>query len=210
MELSLLTNRVLGHTTLEERLFRTIGQWMPTGQNLPDVLQGIYFMDGNELPDDCLTLNATWEAETLSLKLPVFGPRQWTFQPSPAGRRLFSLVKALRLTYEIRFQDETLRHAIVIPTILGIRIPRWITEFTMTQTNDSRNSEAWDRRNTVFFRLIPAGGYILRKIVDGQGAKLPAFDAMLTQVQETCLVAMSSEEPDQKSASMSSVPDCQP
>ena len=182
-------------TTIEERPFKDIYTWMPTGQktNLPDILKGIFFMDGNDLPDDCLTLNSTWDAETLTLKIPVFAPEQWTFHPSEEGRRLLRFVEIFDVVYKIKFQDNTLRHAIVVPTLLGLSLPRWITEFTMTQTQDSVNGETWNRRNTIFFGLIPAGGYILRKVVDSKGQKTETFDKMLAQVQATCLVVA---EPD--------------
>lgn len=190
-----MTTLTLNHTVVEEKQFETINQWMSTGRgtDLPDILQGVYFMDGNDLPDDCLTLNADWDASNHTLQLPVFGPQQWTFHPSVAGRVLLTMVKVLKIVYEIRFEDETLRHAVVIPTLLGLRIPRWLTEFTMTQTADSMNGETWDRKNTIFFRLIPVGGYILRRIVDSKGNKTPVFAKMLTQVQETCIVLVHSD-----------------
>ncbi len=39
------------NTTIEERRFDDIQTWISTvqGTNLPEVLQGIYFMDGNKL-----------------------------------------------------------------------------------------------------------------------------------------------------------------
>ncbi|WP_299416364.1 hypothetical protein [Acaryochloris sp. IP29b_bin.148] len=190
-----MTTLTLNRAIVAEQKFETINRWMSTGQgsDLPKVLQGIYFMDGNDLPDDCLTLNTVWDAQTRTLQLPVFGPQQWTFHPSLAGRSLLKLVKILQLVYEIRFEDETLRHAVVIPKILGFRVPRWITEFTMTQTPESLKGEAWDRKNTIFFRLIPVGGYVLRKIVDGRGRKTPAFAKMLAQVQKTCIVVVNTE-----------------
>lgn len=189
-----MTTLIVKHTAVKEKELKTIDRWMLTGQGteLPEVLQGIYFMDGNVLPDDCITLNAAWDAKQLTLQLPVFGPRQWTFHPSLAGRGLLQLVKLFKVVYEIRFEDETLRHAVVIPSILGFKTPRWLIEFTMTQTEGSINGEIWDRQNTLFFRLIPAGGYILRKIVDAEGSKTPAFGKMLAQVQETCLIVVNS------------------
>ncbi|MEM8829904.1 MAG: hypothetical protein AAGE96_11155 [Cyanobacteria bacterium P01_G01_bin.19] len=44
------------------------------------------------------------------------------------------------------------------------------------------------------FRSIPLGGYILRKIVDRDGQKLPTFDNMLTKVRETCIVVRNGKE----------------
>ena len=204
-----MTTQILNRTVVEEKQFNIIDQWMPTGQgtNLPDVLQGIYFMDGNVLPDDCLTFNAAWDVKKRTLRLPVFGPQQWTFQPSSAGQVLLNLVMGLKLVYEIRFEDETFRHAVVVPTVLGFRIPRWLTEFTMSQTPESVDGEVWDRKNTIFFRLIPAGGYVLRKIVDGNRRKMSAFDKMLAQVQPTCLIVVNSGSLDKLNNVQ--VPDCQ-
>ena len=55
------------NSTIEERRFDDIQTWMSTGQgtNLPEVLQGIYFMDGNKLAEDCLTLSAcaSWNSD---------------------------------------------------------------------------------------------------------------------------------------------------
>ncbi|ELS03657.1 hypothetical protein Xen7305DRAFT_00033810 [Xenococcus sp. PCC 7305] len=182
-------------TIIEEQRFDEIQTWMPTGQGteLPDVLKGIYFMDGNKLPDDCFTMNAQWDAERLTLFIRVFDPLQWTFNPSDSGRQLLKLIQLTRLVYEIRFKDNTFKRADAIPTILGFRLPRWIVVFEMNQTEDSVDGSTWDRRNRGFFRLIPMGGYILRKIVDKNGQKLSTFDKMLSQVEETCIVVAEPE-----------------
>ena len=182
-------------TILEERRFEDIDTWMSTGQgtNMPEVLQGIFFMDGNPFPEDCVTLNSTWNAETRTLKFPTFGPLQWTFHASEEGRNLYNRIKSRHGVIKIRFQDNTLRRAFVIPKFFGIPFPRWLMEWTMIQTPDSVNGETWLRRNTIFFRLISRGGYTLRKIVDHKGQKTPAFNKMLTQVQETCLVAVEAD-----------------
>lgn len=181
----------LKQSSFEERQFKNIGNWMPTGRgtNLPEVLQGIFFMDGNPFPEDCMTFNSTWDAENRTLKFKVFGLQQWTFHATVVGRIWLSLVRILGAGVEVRFQDDNLRHAVVRPTMYGLfSMPRFLMEWTMTQTQDSVNGETWDRRNTIFFGMFPAGGYVLRKIVDHKGQKKVAFNQMLTQVQETCLV----------------------
>lgn len=183
-------------TIIEEQRFDRISTWMSTGQGtkLPDVLQGIYFMDGNKLPDDCFTMNARWDSDSLTLFMRVFDPLQWTFNPSNGGRILLKLTQLFQLVYEIRFHDNTFRRADAIPTILGIRLPLWIVAFEMNQTEDSINGSTWNRRNVGLFRSIPLGGYILRKIVDRDGQKLPTFDNMLTKVRETCIVVVEDKE----------------
>ncbi len=181
------------NTTIEERRFDDIQTWMSTGQgtDLPEVLQGIYFMDGNKLPEDCLTLSAcaSWNPETLTLSMRPSDPLQWTFESSNDGRRLLQRLKSQRIVLNIRFQDNTFTKADVIPSIYGIQVPPWIFVLEMNQTEESVDGMIWDRGNRGFFRLIPLGGYILRKIVDKNGQKTPAFDNMLAKVQETCIVA---------------------
>ena len=86
------------NSTIEERRFDDIQTWMSTGQgtNLPEVLQGIYFMDGNKLAEDCLTLSAcaSWNSETLTLSIRPSDPLQWTFEPSNEGRKLIQVLKS--------------------------------------------------------------------------------------------------------------------
>ncbi|MEM7066710.1 MAG: hypothetical protein AAF572_26535 [Cyanobacteria bacterium P01_B01_bin.77] len=48
--------------------FENIATWMTSTQptNLPRVLKGVFFMDGNPLPDDCITMyNQEWD-ETMN------------------------------------------------------------------------------------------------------------------------------------------------
>jgi hypothetical protein len=184
------------NTIIEEQRFDRIQTWMSTGKgtDLPDVLKGIYFMDGNKLPDDCFTMDAQWDSDSLTLFMGVFNPLQWTFHPSSSGRILLKLAQLFQLVYEIRFHDRTFRRADAIPTFLGIRLPLWIVAFEMNQTEDSIDGSTWDRRNVGLFRSIPLGGYILRKIVDRDGQKLPTFDNMLREVRETCIVVAEKEK----------------
>ena len=82
-------------TIIEERRCDRIQTWISTGQgtNLPNVLKGIYFMDGNKLPDNCFTMDAQWDSDSLTLFMLVFDPLQWTFHPSISGRILLWLVQ---------------------------------------------------------------------------------------------------------------------
>ena len=43
---------------IEKKQLKDIANWMKVEHpaELPEVLQGIFFMDGNVLPDDCLTM----------------------------------------------------------------------------------------------------------------------------------------------------------
>jgi hypothetical protein len=56
---------------------------------LSEVLQSIFFMDGNVLPDDCLTVySSDGNSDQLTLLLRVFDPVIWTFRSSMGGRML--------------------------------------------------------------------------------------------------------------------------
>ena len=60
---------------IKQQQLSNIATWM-TGEeskDLPEVLQGLFFMDGNPLPDDCITMyNSQWDAKNLTLLLQVF------------------------------------------------------------------------------------------------------------------------------------------
>ncbi|MDJ0733794.1 MAG: hypothetical protein QNJ47_06850 [Nostocaceae cyanobacterium] len=177
---------------IEKQQLDNIATWIkPTKEtNLPDILKGVFFMDGNPLPDDCMTFmyNSEWDAEKLTLFLPVFAEVQWTFHNSIPGQLLLLAVWLTRLTYKIQFEDETLRIAQIIPLTFGIPTPKWIVDFTMCQDENSHNGDTWKRKN-LWFRLIPGiGDYTLQKIVDKDGRYTPAFKDMLSKVENECLV----------------------
>jgi hypothetical protein len=169
---------------------KDIATWMRAEKpsELPAILQGIFFMDGNRLPDDCLTLyDSKWNADKLTLSLPVYAPMKWTFHASKAGRRLLLFVKFVRLTYVIRFEDETLQRAHIMPVLLGLPIPSWLLDFLMYRDEGSPDENTWHRKNALFCQILP-GGYTLRRIVDNNSKPTPAFQEMLSKVNDDCLV----------------------
>ncbi|MEG3436456.1 hypothetical protein V0288_04935 [Pannus brasiliensis CCIBt3594] len=73
-------------------------------------------MDGNVFADDCLTMSGgKWNPDELTLTLPVFAPKVWTFHDSDEGKNLLDSVVNHRLIYVIRFTDRTLYHARITP-----------------------------------------------------------------------------------------------
>lgn len=175
---------------IKKKQLKDIVTWMkvkhPT--ELPEVLQGIFFMDGNGLPDDCLTMyGSEWNADTLTLLLPVFAPVRWTFHSSTAGRILLHLVRFSRLTYSIRFSNETLQRAHITPILFRWYVPQWIVDFLMDRDESNPNGDIWHRKNS-WFRRPPNGGYTLRRIVDKDGKDTPAFQDMLSKVDNDCLI----------------------
>ena len=176
---------------IEKKQLNNIATWMiPIKQtNLPSVLKGVFFLDGNPLPDTCITMyNLEWDTQKRSLDLPVFAPLQWTFHNSIGGWILLHLIQWFKVTYKIQFTDETLQQAQIIPFLLGIEISTSIVSFTMSQEKNYPNGDIWHRKNVWFGGLSRAGEYTLRKVVGEDGRYTPAFNNMLTRVPNECLV----------------------
>lgn len=176
---------------IEEKQLDNIATWMkPVKEtDLPSILKGVFFMDGNPLPDDCITMyNLEWDAQNNTLFLPVFGQVQWTFHNSILGRLLLIFAWLFQFTYKIKFEDETLQKSQIIPLSFGIQIPKWIINPTMCQVENSDNGDTWERKN-LWLGVIPQiGNYTLRRIVDKDGNYTSDFDDMLSKVQNECLV----------------------
>ncbi|MDM9583429.1 hypothetical protein [Nostoc sp. GT001] len=176
---------------IEKKQLNNIATWMiPIKEtNLPSVLKGVFFMDGNPLPDTCITMyNLEWDIENRTLLLPIFAPLQWTFHDSIAGWILLRSIQWLKVSYKIQFEDETLQQAQITPILLGIPISKSIVSFTMSQDKNSLNGDIWHRKNVWLGGLSRAGEYTLRRVVDKDGCYTPAFNDMLTRVQNECLV----------------------
>ena len=172
-----------------------IATWMnPTpSDSLPDVLKGIFFMDGNPLPDDCITLrNLEWNEKTRSLTVVVGAPLQWTFHRSIFGRLLLLGARLVRFRYLIEFEDSTLFNGQVVPIVLGIRTPLWLVNATMCRDANAENGDIWQRKNVWLGGIPYIGEYVLRRIVDADGEYTPAFQNMLEKVNPECLVVQTS------------------
>lgn len=153
-------------------------------RDLPEILQGVFFMDGNPLPDDFIKLEgATWDKTSKILKLPVFGPLQWTFANSNSGRLLLNSANFTKTIYEFQF-DDSLQTARIIPIILGLRIPKWLFEFSLVQIDEN----TWDRRNSWFGGLFDNFGYTLRKILDQNGQPTSEFAGVQSKIPQEFLV----------------------
>lgn len=178
-------------TTIEKRKFDDIATWMiPVRETqLPSVLKGVFFMDGNLAPDDCINMyNLDWDGKNYSLLLPVYAPLQWAFRDSILGLILIWLVQLSQLTYKIQFTDASLQTAQVIPLIFGTEVPLWLFNGKMYQDESAVNGDIWQRQN-IWLSIIPRfADYTLRRIVDEAGNYTPAYQYMLTKVQQECWV----------------------
>lgn len=182
---------------IENKQLDNIATWMTAVQqtNLPPILRGVFFMDGNPLPDTCITMyNVEWDTTTQTLFLPVFGPVQWTFHNTIRGWLLLRLVQLSQFTYKIQFDDETLQRGQITPIALGIEIPKWIIDATMLQDENYQNGDIWQRKNIWFSTISGFANYTLRKVVNEDGSYTPAFKDMLNKAPNECLVVARSEK----------------
>lgn len=179
-------------TRVEQRQFKDIGIWMLAGKRaaVPDVLHGVFFMDGNDAAEDCWTFQGVaWNADTRTAVLPMLAHLQWTYEDSTDGRRLLFITKFLCNRIEVKFEDETLKKATVTPIFWGFfRVPGWIRELVLIRAEDDTNGDTWTRRTTGLFRRKQVFGYTLRRILTGAGQPTPAFEDMLAKLPESCLV----------------------
>ena len=178
---------------VEERRFEDMGTWMLSGEQheVPEVLRGVFFMDGNPFPEDCMVFQSfEWNADKLRIRIPQYAPLRWTFENSEDGRSLLTQISITRSCLDVRFEDETLMKAKVVPLMFGLPLPPWfILQFLLIRAENSANGDTWNRKNRLFLRSDkPYGSYTLRRVLDGDGQPTPQFDKMLEQVPETCLV----------------------
>ncbi len=180
---------------IEKRKLNDIATWMISVREtgLPDILKGVFFMDGNPLPDTCITMyNVEWNSKNLSLFIPVFGSVQWTFHNSIPGWLLLRAAQISQFGYQMKFDDVRLQSAQIIPFVFGLPIPKWIFDLTMYQIDDSINGDTWKRENLWFGGSLRIGEYTLRRVVKADGSYTSAFKDMLNKAPNDCLVVVRS------------------
>ncbi len=83
----------------------------------PDSLQGVWWMNGNPLPDDVLSFaNAKFSAEQERMLIAVGGARNWTFHPSSFGNILANAVDGLKIVYDVDLSEDLAK---IEPTFNG-------------------------------------------------------------------------------------------
>ncbi|MBC7532018.1 MAG: hypothetical protein H7318_10600 [Oligoflexus sp.] len=156
----------------------------------PEALQGLWWMNGNPLADEVLSFaSAQWsdievDGEVVGHQalIPVFDQGIWSWHDSIAGRVLYNLVLKSRLTYHVTF-DLNFTHGQVTPLlkpisfIPGIELPAsMLVDFKMNAVTEGEYS-----RDSIL--LGKKHSYRFRRIVDGNGNRLPAFDEFVDLVE---------------------------
>ena len=154
---------------------------------LPASLQGLFWMDGNPLPDKLVSFGASsWDAATRTTRIKVYDEGIWSWHGDLAGRALYGFVRAVELTYELQF-NEALDFAEITPILhvsgKTVRVPSSIVRFTARLTGEG----VLLRESYLFGRLFNT--YHFRRVVTADGQRLPAFDDYVAVAPPTSVIA---------------------
>jgi hypothetical protein len=170
-----LSSRAGGYELIEVPSDQVDTEMLVAGgaSGFPGVLQGLWWMDGNPLPDELMSLGgSTWNAETRTTRIRVYGERVWSWHGNLLGRGLYALARLSRLDYELRLDDD-LSSGVITPivSVLGkqVRVPGRVARLTLRFVRDGH----WIRESCFFGLFYHV--YDLRRVVRGDRARLPAF-----------------------------------
>lgn len=155
----------------------------------PEPLQGLWWMDGNPLPDEVISFaGAKWE--TLyedgavvghQTKIPVYDSGIWSWHDSIQGRLLYAGANLVELVYVITFNSDFtfgrakpefklgLLPSIVIPASM-------LVDFTVVKISEDEY-----RRDTVL--LGQKSSYRFRRLVTAEGERLANWEEFLSKVE---------------------------
>ena len=173
---------------------REIDRHIPIGSDqtqTPVNLQGLWWMDGNPLADKIVSFatvrftdvkNSAGETIGHRTTLPVYDQGVWSWDDSDKGLLLYAIVYQVKLTYEGYFNADY-THGDVTPVIQPLpkgkrlEIPQSvIVNFTMTKVAPDEFS-----RDSIL--LGKKFQYRFRRIVDGRGNHLPAWDEFVDRME---------------------------
>jgi hypothetical protein len=141
---------------------------------VPAALNGLWWMDGNPLPDKVVSFaNAKWNEDERLATIEVYSDRVWSWHGDAKGLALYTFVRKFELVYELSF-DETRKFAVIVPVIrigaVRVRVPESIVKFTAREIQDG----LWLRESYWKGELVHT--YSFRRIVDGNGNREATFD----------------------------------
>ncbi|MBC7658267.1 MAG: hypothetical protein H7249_01010 [Chitinophagaceae bacterium] len=163
---------------------RDIDHQMAIGSDVtgtPKNLQGLWWMDGNPMADEVMSFASTEWTDILkdgevvghTASIPVYDQGVWSWHDSFAGRCMYEWALGAHLRYNLSFnEDFTDGH--VTPEIKpfamrhGMKPSGHFVEFTMVKVP----ANEYRRDSTIGGRTRT---YRLRRIVDGEGNRLPSF-----------------------------------
>jgi hypothetical protein len=156
--------------------------------NLPEKLRGAFWMSDN--PDQELGASFEGAKVDLSARTVTFWPGgthgggyQWTYDSDCAGWLLYATDRVIMQNKYIFKFDAEFSQAQIYFVVFGlIPIPSCICDFTMVENDPDGNS--WQRITKVFGFQVSGGTYTLKKVIDGEGQKLPAYSEMVRSIED--------------------------
>lgn len=149
-----------------------LDQYMLPGSaadGLPEVLQGLFWMDGNPNPDELISFaNSDWNEAEKTASIKVYDADIWSWHDDFAGRALYELALRTELTYKFKFSDD-LSQMTIKPYInlagLSLAPPEFLLKFGSRYVSD----KLWIRESSFFGQDV--GTYNLRRVVDENGVR---------------------------------------
>lgn len=162
---------------------------------LPDKLRGVFWMSTNAAPELLMTLEGQWySAEKHMVNLDSGGTYAWTHSTGFVGWVYWFL---LRVSYMFRSElhfyfNEDYTHADMPLYACGCCKDGsccdgcWVPMGQSWSMDMREDGNTWDRNIYLWcmpWRRWELGSYVLRRIIDHEGNRLPAFEEMMEQVQ---------------------------
>eukprot|EP00928_Gymnodinium_smaydae_P071958 TRINITY_DN55413_c0_g1_i1.p1 TRINITY_DN55413_c0_g1~~TRINITY_DN55413_c0_g1_i1.p1 ORF type:complete len:273 (+),score=54.35 TRINITY_DN55413_c0_g1_i1:36-821(+) len=158
------------------------------GQSPPEKLRGVFWMSDNAAPELCILVQSgRFDPESRRLTIYTFGEYNWTLSNNvPGCIEYYTLGWLLGISISFIW-DEDYTYAPMSIYLFGcIKLPSFIMDFHIKQLDDV--GHVWARRISCFGRESEYGSYKLRKVIDENGNRLPAFAAMEEQVHSNLQV----------------------
>lgn len=137
--------------------------------SLPEHMQGIFWMDGNQ-PENFVTLDhGKYQPELRKVDLPISGTGTWM-----SGERSSQTAHASgECTYHFQFNDD-FTYATIRPShylfCIPCKYPDCMIFFDMVQHTDDK--DFWDRKNKFCCKSCGGGDYALIRILKPNGTKV--------------------------------------
>eukprot|EP01084_Bolivina_argentea_P125219 221878_1 len=159
--------------------------------SIPSQYRGIFYMDGNPLPDEIFTFEAgQWFEQDKLLILPV-NDNNWTYHNNCKGKCvIFTLVWHAK--YYVHFNDD-LTYAYIVPTglkFLGcgehIRLCKCCVFPTLKRIKDNE----YARVNKCCCGCFETGNYTLKRVIDENGKQLDGFELLNKIENDECITVI--------------------
>ncbi|MCG8417587.1 MAG: hypothetical protein MJE77_06535 [Proteobacteria bacterium] len=155
----------------------------------PDSLQGLWWMDGNPLPDEVVSFAG---AEFIELMedgvlvgyraiIKIYGEGVWSWHHSREGYLLYGAARATRAEFHIEFNPDFTFGQVMIDIGSAYHSSRFDlppSDATLVKVNDDEY-----RRDTMLFGKT-LESYRFRRIVDGDGNRLDAYQDFVAAIDE--------------------------